>query len=198
MLKNTGDQMDALELAEQAKKRNIIDMAVGFAGMMPLFQERSADLIKEKLTETFEGLERIGLDEEFNKMHRAFCQWFVKTIKLAKTEEASSYGHAAKVLDCALKVYVYYCKMPSPEKVESLTPKLNGVIDTPILRHLFKRVEDIYGKPSPPHYLWTIKMINEKDYDLLQKALRQEIRDSFDDRISAVQYDDMMGQRLNH
>jgi hypothetical protein len=198
VLKSAGDQMDALDLAIQAKKRNTIDMAVGFAGMMPLFQERSADRIKEKLTETFEGLERIGLDEEFNKMHRAFCRWFVKTIKLAKTEEPSSYGHAAKVLDLALKVYVYYCRMPSPAKAELLTPRLNGVIDTPILRHLFTRLQDIYGKPSPPHYLWTIKMINEEDYDLLQKALRQEIIDSFDDRISPVQYDDIMGQRLNH
>jgi hypothetical protein len=198
MPKNTGNQMDVLEHAEQAKKRNIIDMAVGFAGMMPLFQERSADLIKEKLTETFEGLERIGSDEEFNKMHKAFCRWFIKTIKLAKTEEPSSYGHAAKVLDLALKIYVYYCKMLTPAKAELLTPRLNGVIDTPILRHLFKRLEDIYGKPSPPHYLWTIKMINEADYDLLQKTLRQEIRDSFDDRISPVQYDDIMGPSLNH
>ena len=41
--------MDALELAEKAKKQNIIDMAVGFTAMMPLFQERSADLIKENL-----------------------------------------------------------------------------------------------------------------------------------------------------
>jgi hypothetical protein len=198
MRKNRDDQMKVLELAEQAKKRNIIDMAVGFAGMMPLFQERSGDLIKEKLRETFEGLERVGLDEEFKKMHRGFCQWFTKNIKLVKTEEPSSYGHAAKVLDLALKIYVYYCKMPSLAKAELLTPRLNGVIDTPILRHLFTRLEDIYGKPSPPHYLWTIKMINEEDYDLLQKALRQEIRDFFDDRISPVQYDDIMGQRLNH
>ena len=198
MLKNTRDQMNVLELAEEAKKRNIIDMAVGFAGIMPLFQERSADLIKGKLAETIGGLERIDSDDEFNKMHRAFCQWFVKTIRLAKTEEPSSYGHAAKVIDLALKVYVYYCKMPSPGKVELLTPRLNGVIDTPILRHLFTRLQDMYGKPSPPHYLWTIKMINEADYDLLQKALRQEIRDSFDDRISPVQYDDIMGPRLNH
>jgi hypothetical protein len=198
MVKNTDDQMGVLELAEQAKKRTIIDMAVGFAGMMPLFQERSADRIKEKLTETFDGLERIGSDAEFNKMHRAFCRWFVKTIRLAKTEEPSSYGHAAKVLDLALKVYVYYCKMPSAAKAVLLAPRLNGVIDTPILRHLFKRLEDIYGKSAPPHYLWTIGMINEEDYDLLQKALRQEIRDSFDDRISPVQYDDIMGPRLNH
>ena len=51
MLKNTDDQMDALELAEKAKTQNIIDMAVGFTAMMPLFQERSADLIKEKLAD---------------------------------------------------------------------------------------------------------------------------------------------------
>ena len=108
--------MDALDLAQQGKKRNIIDMAVGFAGMMPLFQERSADLIKGKLTGTIEGLERIDSDDEFNKMHRVFCQWFVKTIGLAKTEEPSSYGHAAKVIDLALKIYVYYCKMLSPAK----------------------------------------------------------------------------------
>jgi len=190
--------MDALDLAVQTKKRNTIDMAVGLAGMMPLFQEGSADLIKEKLTKTFESLDQIESDEEFIKMHRAFCQWFVKTIKLTKTEGPSSYGHAAKVLDLALKVYVYYCKMPSPAKAELLTPRLNGVIDTPILRHLFKKLEDIYRRPPPPHYLWTIKMINKEDYDLLQKVIRQDIRDSFDDSISPVQYDDIMGPRLNH
>jgi hydrogenase maturation factor len=51
MLKSTGDQLDALEFAKQAKKQNIIDMAVGFAATMPLFRERSADLIKEKLAD---------------------------------------------------------------------------------------------------------------------------------------------------
>jgi hypothetical protein len=197
MLKNTGDPMDALELAKQAKRQNIIDMAVGVSGMMPLFQERSADLIKEKLADLFEGLDRISSDQDFSKMHRDFCQWFVKTIRLAKTEEPPSYGHAAKVLDLALKVYVYYCKMPSPAKAASLMPRLNGAIDTPILRHLFKKLEDIYGKSFPPHYLWTIKMIDKENYDLLQKVIRQDIRDSFGDSISPVQYDDIMGRRLD-
>ena len=72
--------------------------------------------------------------------------WFVKTIRSAKTEEPPSYGYAAKVIDLALKVYIYYCKMPSPAKVESLIPRLNVAVDTPILRHLFKKLEDIYGK----------------------------------------------------
>jgi len=197
MLKNTGDQMDDLELAEKAKKQNIIDMAVGFTAMMPLFQERSAYLIKETLADLFEGLDRISSDQDFSKMHRDFCQWFVKTIRLAKIEEPSSYGHAVRVLDLALKVYVYYCKMPSPAKAESLMPRLNGAIDTPILRHLFKKLEDIYKKSCPPHYLWTIRMIGKEDYDLLQKVIRQDIRDSFEDNILPVQYDDIMGRRLN-
>jgi hypothetical protein len=196
-LKDTGDHMDTLELAEQAKKRNIIDMAVGFAGMMPLFQERSADLIKEKLADSFEGLDRLSSDQDFSKMHRGFCQWFVKTIRLAKSEEPASYGHAAKVLDLALKVYVYYCKMPSPAKAEVLTPWLNGAIDTLILRYLYRKLEDYKGKPYPPHYSWTIKVIDKEDYDLLQTVIRQDIRDSFDDNISPVQYDDIMWRRLN-
>ena len=76
-------------------------------------------------------------------------------------------------------------------------PRLNGVIDTPILRLLYKKLEDIYRKSYPPHYLWTIKMIDKKDYDLLQKVIRQDIKDSFDDNISPVQYDDIMGRRLD-
>jgi len=188
--------MDALELAKQAKKQNIIDMVVGFTAMMRLFQERSADLIKEKLADLFEGLDRIGSEQDFSNMHRDFCQWFVKTIRLAKTEDPPSYGHAAKVLDLALKVYVYYCKMPSPAKAESLMPRLNGAIDTPILRHLFKKLEDIYGKSYSRH-LWTIKMIDNETYDLLQKVIRQDIRDSFNNNILPVQYDDIMGRRLN-
>ena len=135
-------------------------------------------------------LGRTGLAQEY------FCQWFVKTIRLAKTEEPPSYGHATKVLDLALKVYVYYCKMPSPAKAESLIPRLNGAIDTPILHHLFKKLEDIYGKSYSRH-LWTIKMIDKEDYDLLQKVIRQDIRDSFDDNILPVQYDDIMGRRLD-
>ena len=189
--------MNALKLAEKAKKQNIIDMAVEFTAMMPLFQERSADLIKEKLADLFEGLDRISSDQDFSKMHGNFCQWFVKTIRLARTEEPLSYGHAAKVLDLALKVYVYYCRMPSPAKTETLMPRLNGVIDTPILRHLFKKLEDIYRESFPRRYLWTVEMIDREDYDLLQKIIRQDIRDFFDDNISPVQYDDIMGRRLN-
>jgi len=40
-------------------------------------------------------------------------------------------------------------------------------------------------------------MIDKEDYDLLQKVIRQDIKDSFDDNILPVQYDDIMGRRLD-
>jgi hypothetical protein len=87
--------------------------------------------------------------------------------------------------------------MPSPEKAEVLTPWLNGTIDTKLLTSLSKKLENIRGKPYPPHYSWTINVINKEDYDLLQKMIRQDIRDSFNDDILPVQYDDIMWRRLN-
>ena len=76
-------------------------------------------------------------------------------------------------------------------------PRLNGAIDTPILRHLFKKLEDMYGRSYSPHYLWTIKMIDKENYDLLQKVIRQDIRDSFDNNILPVQYDEIVGRDLD-
>jgi len=66
--------------------------------MMPLFKERSTDLIKEKLSDLFEGLDRISSDQDFGKMHRDFCKWFVKKIRFVEAEEPLSYGHAARFL----------------------------------------------------------------------------------------------------
>jgi hypothetical protein len=197
MFKNTGDEMNTTELAKEAKQQSIIDMAIGYTAMMPFFQERSTDLIRKKLAVLFEGLKNVRSDQDFGKIHSDFCQWFVKTVRLAKSMEPSVYGHAAKVLDLSLKVYVYYCRMPGPAKAESLMPRLNGAIDTPILRHLFKKLDDIYRESYPPHYLWTINMIAKKDYDLLQRIIRQDIKDSFDDNIVPVQYDDIMGLQLD-
>jgi hypothetical protein len=74
---------------------------------------------------------------------------------------------------------------------------LNGAIDTHILRYLYGKLEDIEGKPYPPHYSGTIEVINRADYDLLQKVIRQDIRDSFNNGILPVQYDDIMWRRFN-
>ena len=188
--------MDVTALAKEAKQQNIIDMAIGYTAMIPFFREHSDDSIRKKITDLLGRLDRIWKIEDFIQIHREFCQWFVNTIRLAENGEPAAYGHAAKFLDCTLKVYVYYCRMPDTEKAAFLMPILNGIIDTPILRYLFKKLEDIYSKSYPPHYLWTIEIINMEDYDLLQKIIRQDIRDSFGNNILPVQYDEIMGRSL--
>ncbi|MBN2061884.1 MAG: hypothetical protein JW882_15850 [Deltaproteobacteria bacterium] len=40
------------------------------------------------------------------------------------------------------------------------------------------------------------KMIEKEDYDLLQKVIRQDVRDSFDDNILPIQDDNIMGRRV--
>ncbi len=194
---DAGGKMNAMVLAKEKKQQNILDMAIGYTAMMPLLQESSVDLIKEKLTDLFEALKSVRSDQDFSKIHSDFCQWFVKTVRLAKSMEHMGYGHAAKVLDLALKVYVYYCRMPGPAKAKSLMPRLNGIIDTSILRSLFKKLDDIYREFYPPHYFWTITMIAKEDYDLLQRVIRQDIRVSFDNNILPVQYDDIIGRHLD-
>ena len=57
-------------------------------------------------------------------MHADFCGWFTQNIDRAQKKKQresgaairkSSYGQAAKVIDIAAKVYVYYCALPSRE-----------------------------------------------------------------------------------
>jgi len=92
------------ELALEAKKKNTIDMALGFTAMTRVFQKGSADLIKEALTGTCTKLELINSEADFMALHDKFCQWLTQTIKLAKGGALESYGHGAKVLDITLTV----------------------------------------------------------------------------------------------
>ena len=48
----------AHDLAVEAKKKNIIDMAFGFTAMTRVFEKESDDQIKNRLTQTFRDLER--------------------------------------------------------------------------------------------------------------------------------------------
>jgi hypothetical protein len=184
------------ELALEAKKKNIIDMALGFAAMMRLFEKKSDDLIKDRLALVCGELEGVDSEHKFKEVHDSFCEWFTQTIKLAKTGETASYGHGAKVLDISLKVYVYYCRMPDQVKADYLAPFLNGAIDTPILRHLLGIVRIPEGKSLSSH-LWNIAMINRDIYNTLQLLIRSDIADSFAGEIWLVQYDDIMWRRLN-
>ena len=94
---NRGDQMDAVETAQEAKQQNIIDMAIVFTAMIPFFQEHSADLIKEKLTVLFGVIDRIRTEEDFSKIHRDFCRWFVRTIICCRSSFVRISGTPLKI-----------------------------------------------------------------------------------------------------
>ncbi len=101
----------------------------------------------------------------------------------------SSYGQAAKILDIAIKVYVYYCTQPNPATAERIVPFLHGAIDTPIMKHLKKAKPD-----SSRVRATTIKGLDEEAYQALQAMLLAE---SHQEKLNPVQYDDILWRRLN-
>jgi len=203
---------------EDVKRKNIIEMAIGFTVMMRVFRKASIDPIKTKLTDfLFNGIESVTTKESFDRIHNEFCEWFVKNISMAKKDESASYGHAAKLLDIVLKVYVYYCNLPNPERARFILPYLNSGIDNPIFRNLYNKFlkdggyksDDIYpyfpafykalleNNLSLRDILSLTSILNKGVYDFLQMLIRLDIARSFNDQILPVQYDDIMWRRLN-
>jgi hypothetical protein len=181
--------------AELVKRENIIEMALGFTSMMRVFSEGSKAKIRSKLAELFSNLPKIRTPKDYEACHRTFCEWFTREIRTAEKtlrngkaqmSQAASYGHAAKVLDIAIKVYVYYCAQPDVEVAERLVPFLNGAVDTPIMEHLKSVSTTIRAK--------TIKEVDQKAYRILQSLVRAESQAR---KIDPVQYDDIMWRQLS-
>jgi hypothetical protein len=181
-------------ICEEAKLRNIIEMAVGFTVMARVFEKGSSGSIKYKLYEVLQGLEYIETKEDFDKMHDSFCHWFTSNIKLAKSDGSASYGHAAKVLDIALKVFVYYCNLPDPNKADKLLPMLRCAIDAPIFKYLIERYDQHKSIKSAS---LTLRDIDEELYPYLQKMVSLDIERDYGNTIYPVQYDDILWRRLN-
>src|SRR6266849_7017635 len=132
---------------EGTKRKNVIEMALGFTAMMRIFAKESKKRIAEKLEEFFLSLAEIHNRDDYEVHHRSFCVWFTQNIRSAEktlknasvhAERSSSYGQAAKILDVAVKVYAYYCAQPTPEVAKRIVPWLHGAIDTAILKYLKK------------------------------------------------------------
>lgn len=192
--------MPERELAAAVKRSNILDMALTFTAMMRLFGKGSKNRIAEELHALTSRLSEVNSANDFEERHKAFCEWFCREISTAakslkkkrrKPSRPASFGHAAKVLDIVLKVYVFYCSEPSPEVASRVRPFLHGAIDNPIMNHLKAKYKDIQIHAA------TIEQINEEIYRSLQRLIAREIRDSFQDNLLPVQYDDVMWQRLN-
>lgn len=182
----------------EVKTENIIIMAINFTSMVRVFNKNSKKQIIELLRNYFfEKISKLNTKSDFDEMHSDFCKDFINKIKTAsrnnKTKESNSasYGQAAKVFDVAIKVFVYYCKMPDAKVARKIQPFLNAAIDTPILKHLKNKYPDSKTKAK------SLQKIDAEQYINLQKIVKQDIKNNFDDKINPVQYDDIMWNLLN-
>jgi hypothetical protein len=178
------------EDAENAKTKNIQEIALGFSAMTRVFAKQSDTKILERLEKFFREVRGITTQAEYDALHSGFCDWFVRNISTAaKTFKNGrviascqcSYGHAAKVLDVAAKVYIYYCAQPSPEAAQRLVPMLHGALDTDMMHNLCRK--------SPP----SLYGVDRAEYQRLQSLVIDAIANA---AIYPVQYDDLMWRRL--
>jgi len=193
---NTGKS----SIAAKIKQKNVIDMALTFTAMIRLFEKGSKPKIAEKLYDGFRSLGKIQHIDAFQEFHKKICDWFTYNIRTAQKERNNkvikesvyaSYGHAAKLLDVTLKVYVYYSSLPDKRVAETILPFLNTAIDNPILDHLKRSFPREYIPPK------TVEQIDENTYKMLQKLIKSDIETNFNNDILPTQYDDIMWYRLN-
>lgn len=188
------------KLAEDVKKSNILDMALMFTAMIRLFAKSSKERIARQLWDLTSDLPTISSADDYEQMHRGFCYWFCqeirtaqKTLKNGKTKQSqrASFGQAAKVLDVALKVYIYYCSQPSSDLSARIVPFLHGAMDTAMMKYLAHKY------PETPVRTTTIEQVDEQTYCLLQGLLARDINERFHNDILPVQWDDILWQELN-
>ncbi len=189
--------------AKQAKLKNIIDMAFAFSAMTRVFEKNSTEKIVSKLASTLLKINTVQGDADFRILHDDFCNWFEHNIKTAdrRKKEAlikhsgqTSYGQGAKVLNCALKVYIYYCNLPEDNVAKRIIKWLDAAIDTKMMKYL-KRMPENKGKAITAT---AIEHVDKNTYLTLQELVRNDILRSFSGNIYPVQWDDVMFRKLNN
>ena len=192
--------MNQRDEADSIRAKNVVDMAVTFTAMIRVFEKDSKQKIVDRLEKSLAKLDGVSSEKEFNGVHSEFCEWFVKNIATAsktlknkkeKKSQPASYGHAAKVFDIAVKVYVHYCHLPNCETAVILLPLLHGAVDTPIMKNLKSKYPNTGIKSE------TIESVGKSEYDALQRLVAKHIQEEFKSDIFPVQYDDIMWHRLN-
>jgi hypothetical protein len=142
-----------------------------------------------RLEEFLAELESVRSAEDYERLHREFCDWFTRTICTAPKQFKNggtkpschcSYGQAAKVLDVAAKVYIHYCGLPSPEVANRILPWLHAALDTQMMGAL--------GVAA------TLQQIGVAEYQDLRRRVIRAIGDS---NVHPVEFDDVMWRRLN-
>jgi len=184
---------------DEAKFHNIIDMALGFSGMMRLFEKKSKNILRDKMISDIPTLLSVKSEREFIDCHASFCRWGVNTIVLAekvkngkvtKHSGPASYGQIAKTLNVVLKVVVYYCRLPSERAASVIGKWLEPAVDTKMMAYL---------KPKNSSILWpmTIEQVGFDEYEMLNGAVGELIQDCHQGKIAPVQFDDIYWEALN-
>jgi hypothetical protein len=160
----------------EARTQNIIEMAVQSAAMLRVFHGGELEKIVLKLGETISQLGKEG----YEKLHKEFCDWFLKEIK-PNVGEKPSYGQAAKVIDVAMKIIVGYCYLPRLEVAVEVASKLHPAIDSYVLIHL-KDYPEAKG-------IETLTQIDQPLYEKLQSYLKTEAQEN---GCIPIRYDDCL------
>ena len=187
---------------KEVKTKNIVDMAIGFTAMTRVFEKRSVSKIRDKLESVLPEICYATSEDNFRSRHHNFCQWFAQNVKTAerkkgeliiKSSTSASYGQGAKVLDVVLKVFVHYCRLPSPEAAEKIQKWLNAAVDTKMLKYL----KALLGAETLLVRATTVEQVDENTYMILQKLVWRDINKTFAGSILPVEWDDIMWRRLN-
>jgi hypothetical protein len=187
---------------EQAKLMNVVDMAFGFSAMSRVFEKGSTRKITNKLNELLSQIASVNNYIEFKNLHDDFCRWFQDNIKtterkkngvVIKKSGAASYGQGGKVLDVALKVYVYYCHLPDVRTANQMVNWLNAAVDTKMMNHL----KEAAGLEASLVEATSVEDVDAKIYADLQRLVRKDIKNNFQSSILPVQWDDIMWRQLN-
>lgn len=183
-----------LDLKEplEAKLSNIIDMGLGFSGMIRLFKQGEKEKLHEELLSVVQKVFKTESEQQFREIHSSFCKWGTGNITLAKKQSKASYGQIAKTLNVVLKVAVYYCHLPSCEKSKGISRWLDAAVDTKMMEYLKERYREAIKR-----WPTAIEHVDEPDYREIQKAVRKHIRDKHEGKITPVQFDDIYWQALN-
>jgi len=186
---------------EDAKLRNIVDMALSFSAMMRLFEEGSKETIHNQVTELLPALFAAKSEDEFNIIHTGFCQWGIREITRAekkkdgeviKEKGPASYGQMGKTLDVVLHVVIYYAHYPDCETSKILSKWLNAAMDTKMMAFLAGCYPDALCKwPKSIEQVW------EKEYRAIQDHVRLFIQEEHKGGILPVQFDDVYWEVLN-
>ena len=190
-----------LSCAEEARLRNIIDMAMGFSAMMRLFAEGSKRQLHEKILATAREVFEAESERDYIAIHSRFCIWGIASVMRAEREKNgvvtkkathASYGQMAKTLDVALSVAIYYCHLPDCVKSQELSPWLNSAVDTKMMAMLRR----CYPKDLQP---WprTIEQVDSAAYAAIQKLVRRFIEEVHKGSITPAQFDDIYWRLLN-